>query len=121
MANNITKTPNMKHESKNLHLQNISLPRKAEEGGTTNIKDPRSGAATQRYQSQIRSNVNKTALEKSLVRNNGEVSRDVKDRGLSHISRDSGTNISFSSSYSAIKTNIARFKNKNKNAKAAEI
>ncbi len=41
-----------------------------------------------------------------------EVKRRNSSRDASHISRASGTNVSYTSSFSAIKTNIMRFKNK---------
>lgn len=47
-----------------------------------------------------------------MKRNTRDQSRD-----LSYVSRASGTNVSFNSSYSGIKNNIIKFKNKTKDSK----
>jgi hypothetical protein len=62
----------------------------------------------QRYNSQIRGGPI-VRITKKNSRNTG--------RDLSNVSKDSGTNVSFNSSYSAIKKDITRFKNKNSPAK----
>mmetsp|Transcript_20841 Transcript_20841/g.32154 ORF Transcript_20841/g.32154 Transcript_20841/m.32154 type:complete len:105 (+) Transcript_20841:2165-2479(+) len=99
MAHDIVKTPTIK-------------PRDIRRKGQTTIQKP----VTHRYKSQMRGGGNDTSMKTARKANVGESSMEVKarnhSRDASHISRASGTNVSYTSSFSAIKTNIMRFKNK---------